>query len=237
MSTVLRRTGRSWALSLLLATAASVTLTGCGGSSTPTESPAAALADAKKALDATSGVQLQLDGSNLPDGGVLVAAAGTLTRAPAFDGSITVKVLGASAKVPVVAVGGKVYAKLPLTTSWQTIDPSEYGVPDPASLISADTGISNLLTATADPKAGDSVRGGKDNKEILTTYTGTLPASAVATIVSSATGTFDVSYTIGSDHRLSQAVLTGSFYGADSAASTYTLTLDGYGTDKTITAP
>ena len=226
--------------SLALAVASAVlpvTLAGCGGSSAPDESPAEALASAKKALDSTSGVQLSLAGKDLPRSNVLAAAEGTLTHAPAFDGTITVHVLGASAKVPVIAVGGDVYAKLPLTTSWQTIDPADYGVPDPASLISPETGISNLLTATEHPKAGDSVRGGKDNKEVLTTYTGTLPQTAVASIISSASGTFDVSYTIGAHHELSQAVLTGRFYGDGEQASTYTVTLDEYGTDKTITRP
>lgn len=235
---MLRRSARSWALPLALASAlATATLTGCGGSSTPSESPADALASAKKTLDSTSGVQLSLEGKDLPGGDVLAAADGTLTHAPAFDGTITVHLLGTSAKVPVIAVGGTVYAQLPLTSSWQSIDPADYGVPDPASLISPDSGISNLLTATKDPKAGDSVRGGKDNKEVLTTYTGTLPQDAVASIISSASGTFDVSYTIGDDHELSQAVLTGKFYGDGEQASTYTVTLDDYGTDKTISAP
>ena len=213
------------------------TLAGCGGSSAPDESPAEALASAKKTLDTTPGVHLALEGKDLPGGNVLAAAEGTLTHAPAFDGTITVHVLGTSAKVPVIAVDGKVHAQLPLTTSWQTIDPADYGVPDPASLISPETGISNLLTATEHPKTGDSVRGGKDNKEVLTTYTGTLPQTAVASIISSASGTFDVSYTIGAHHELSQAVLTGRFYGDGEQASTYTVTLDEYGTDKTITRP
>jgi len=228
---------RPWALPTVLATATVLTLAGCGGSSAPRESPTEALAQAKKTLDATSGVQLQLKGSDLPDGNALVGAAGTLTRAPAFDGTITVQLLGTSANVPVIAVDGDVYAKLPLTTGWQTIDPSDYGVPDPSSLISPETGISTLLTSTEDPKAGDSVRGGEGNKEILTTYTGTLPASAVATIIATASGSFDVAYTIGDDHELSQAKLTGHFYGADQPESSYTVTLDGYGTDKTITRP
>ena len=234
---VLRRSARTWAVSLTLATAASFALAGCGGSSAPKESPAEALAAAKKTLDTTSGFQLELKGSDLPDGTALVGAEGTLTRAPAFDGSISVHLLGTSADVPVIAVGGKVYAKLPLTSGWQTIDPSQYGVPDPSSLISPETGISTLLTATEHPNAGDSVRGGEGNKKVLTTYTGTLPAAAVAGIISTASGTFDVSYTIDGDHELSQAELTGHFYGADQPESTYTVTLDGYGIDKTITRP
>jgi lipoprotein LprG len=223
---------------LALVAAAAVSLVGCGGgSSQPTESPAKALAAAKSALDKTPGVHLQLAGKDLPDGNVLVGADGTLTRAPAFDGTISVKVLGASTQVPVISVGDKVYAKLPLTLSWQTIDPAQYGVPDPATLISPDTGISNLLTQTTGLKSRGSVRGGEDNKEVLTTYAGTLPAAAVAQIISSASGTFAVTYTVGDDHRLEQATITGRFYGADQQRSTYTVTLDDYGVARTIKAP
>jgi lipoprotein LprG len=231
---ILRRT----ALSVVLATAAAVTLAGCGGgSNTVTLTPDKAVALAKNTFDDTSAVHVQLKGDDLPDGNVLVSADGTLTRAPAFDGRIGVKVLGATAQVPVIAVDDKVYAKLPLTVSWQTIDPATYGVPDPASLIDPDTGISHLLTATTGLKRTGTERGGKDNKQILTTYTGQLPAEAVASIIASASGTFDVTYTIDDDHQLHEAELTGRFYGADEKPSTYVVSLDDYGVEKTITAP
>lgn len=231
---MLRRT----ALPAVVAAVVALTLAGCGGgSNTATLSPDKAMALAKTAFDQTSGVHVRLAGKDLPSGNVLVGADGTLTRAPAFDGTIAVKVLGATAQVPVVSVDDKVYAKLPLTVTWQTIDPAQYGVPDPATLIAPDTGISHLLTATTGLKSAGTVRGGKDNKEILTTYTGTLPGSAVASIISGASGTFGVSYTIGDKHQLQQAVITGRFYGADEQKSTYTVTLDDYGVTKTITKP
>ena len=232
---MLRRT----VLPLVVTATAAVTLTACGpgGSNTVTLSPDKAVALAKSQLDKTSGVHVRLAGKDLPDGNVLVGADGTLTRAPAFDGTIGVKVLGATTQVPVISVDDKVYAKLPLTLSWQTIDPSQYGVPDPATLISPESGISNLLTQTTGLTSKGSVRGGKDNKEVLTTYSGTLPADAVSRIISSASGTFAVAYTLGADHRLEQAAITGRFYGADEQRSTYTVTLDDYGVAKTITAP
>jgi len=229
---MLRRTALPLAL-----TAAAVLLAACGGSSTKSESPTHAIAAAKKAFDTTSGVDVSLTGKDLPSNGALVSAAGTLTRAPAFDGKIAVKVLGTVAQVPVISVDDKVYAKLPLTVHWQTIDPSQYGVPDPASLIAPETGISRLLTDTTGLKSHGSERGGRDNKEILTTYAGTLPGSAVATIISSATGDFAVTYTLGDKDRLEQAELTGHFYGTSQKASTYVVTLDDYGVDKTIKAP
>ena len=231
---MLRRT----VLSLTLVTAATVALTGCGGGGNAvTLTPDKAIALAKSTLDKTPGVQVRLEGKDLPGGNVLISADGTLTRAPAFEGTIGVKVLGATAQVPVVAVGGKVYAKLPLTISWQTIDPADYGVPDPASLIDPETGISHLLTATTGLKSKGSERGGKGNKEVLTTYTGSLSGAAVASIISSASGAFAVSYTVDAEHRLEQAEITGRFYGAGERASTYVVTLDDYGTSKTITKP
>ena len=40
------------------------------------------------------------------------------------------------------------------------------------------------------------MRGGEDNKEVLTEYTGTVPGSAVANVIPSADGDFDVTYSI-----------------------------------------
>jgi lipoprotein LprG len=227
---------RTFPLVALVSTAA-LTLAGCGGSGSADLPPDEAIAQAKATIDTTSGLSVRLEGKDLPSGNVLVGADGTLTRAPAFEGKIGVKVLGATAQVPVVAVDDVVYAKLPLTVSWQRIDPATYGVPDPASLIDPDTGISHLLTATTGIKRTGSERGGKDNKEVFTTYTGALPGEAVASIIASASGTFAVSYTLDDDHQLREADITGRFYGADKQASTYAVTLDDYGVDKTITKP
>src|SRR5690348_5046212 len=94
---------------LLLATAAC-----SGGGDSGGDTPADALAAAKKALDDTSGVKIGMTTDQLPKGvdGV-VDASGTGTHAPAFDGSIKVVVNSLNVDVPVVAVQGTVYAKLP----------------------------------------------------------------------------------------------------------------------------
>ena len=217
-------------------------LTGCTGddSSDKGQRPADVLADAKATLDETSGVHLTLDSGGLPQGvDGLVSADGVLTHAPAFDGEIVVRYLGFEPRVPLVAVDGKVYAQLPLTTGWQDIDPAEYGAPDPAALIATDGGLSDLLTATQDVAEGESVRGGTDNKEVLTSYTGTLPESAVSGVFPSATGDFDATYTVTDGGELRTAELTGAFYGGAGSDQqvTYTVTLDDYGTDREITAP
>jgi lipoprotein LprG len=223
-----------------LALALGLAVTGCSGSKEnagPKLSPDEAMAQAKKALDETSGVQLDLYTDNLPSNvsGVL-SGSGVGTHAPAFQGSIKVQVFGAPVEVPIIAVGGKVYAKL-FGAPYAAINPKKYGAPDPASLFSADHGLSGFLTSTTGLSAGQTVRGGTDNKEILTEYTGSLPASVVSRLIPSATGDdFTAVYTITEAGELREAKLTGEFYpGAGDV--TYTVSLTNYGTGQDIKAP
>ena len=81
-------------------------------------------------------------------------ASGTVTDAPAFDGTLTAVLSAGSFPVPIKAVDGKVYAQIPLTLGWSEVDPGDYGAPDPAQLLSADQGIPALLAATTDVQEG-----------------------------------------------------------------------------------
>lgn len=226
---------------LTLALAAGL-VAGCsgGGDDEPVgkeKSPAEVMELAKTTFDETSGVAISLTTDDLPEGVTgIVDASGTGTHAPAFEGSLTVRIFGQEAEVPVVAVDDKVYAQVPFTNGWQEIDPQEYGAPDPARLMSEDAGFSALLPATTDLEEGDSVRGGANNDEVLTEYTGTVPDTAVQNVIPSASGDFDATYTITAEGELRSAVLTGVFY-ADSPAMTYTIGFDDYGTEKDVTAP
>ncbi len=219
-----------------------IALSGCSGGDD--ESPAAAdrspeevLALAKTTLDETTGLQLTLATKDLPDGvtGIL-EAAGVATNAPAFEGSITVSLSGQAFEVPVIAVDDLVYAELPLTSGYQEVDPGEYGAPDPAGLVSPGGGFSSLLDETSDLEEGESIRGGSNNSEILTAYTGTVSDSVVKGIIPGATGDFDAAYTITEDGELREAVLTGVFYAGEDSM-TYTVGFDDYGTQQDITAP
>jgi lipoprotein LprG len=225
---------------LAVAALLALALTSCSddtSSATDGKSPEEVLAAAKQALDDTSGLSLALTTDDLPDGVTgIEKASGVATRAPAFDGSITVVLNGQPFVVPVISVDGKVNVQLPLTPGWQDIDPAEYGAPDPAQLMSPDHGFSALLTATTDVEKGDSVRGGADNSEVLTEYTGSVPGDAVKVISPAASGDFDATYTVADDGELREAELTGVFY-QDSDPMTYTVTFDDYGTEKDITAP
>ncbi len=205
-----------------------------GDAATPKE----VLAQAKTQLDDTTGLHLSLTTKDLPDGVQgITEATGVATSAPAFEGTISIIFAGQSVQVPVIAVDGKVFAQIPLTVGWSDVDPADYGAPDPAGLVSPETGFSSLLAATEDPTKGSSVRGGADNNEILTEYTGTVPGSAMKLVIPSATGdSFDAAYSITDKGELREATLTGEFY-ADSGPMTYTVKFDDYGTASEITAP
>lgn len=222
---------------LLAGTVAVAVLAGCGGGSSSDVDPATALKTAQQKLEDTSGLTLSLTTDDLPDGVQGVSSAdGTLTDAPAFDGKLGVHLSAGSFSVPVRAVDDKVYAEIPLTFGWSTVDPSDYGAPDPAQLLTADQGIPSILAATTGPKRGDQVRGGTDNKEVLTRYSGSVPASAVSHLIPGASGDFSATYDVADSGELRQASLTGVFY-PGKPAMTYTLLLTDYGTSKDITAP
>lgn len=217
-------------------------LAGCTGDDAEADpdeaTPAEVMEVAEQTMAETSGLHLDLTADELPDGVQgLSAARGVITDAPAFDGTITVVFGGSNVEVPVIAVDDTVHAQIPLTTGWSDVDPAEYGAPDPAQLLDPDSGLPSLLPRTEDLEKGESVRGGQDNREVLTEYTGTVPGEAVARMIPSATGdSFDAAYTVTDDGELREAVLTGVFY-PDSEPMTYTVGLDDYGTEREITAP
>jgi lipoprotein LprG len=233
MSTV-RTTGPLRVAACLLAVSAA--LSGCSHSTQSTTSPRKTLAAAKKNLDDTSGVRIGLTTSKLPPGvNGLLGADGVATHAPAFQGTIKVLVSGVTADAAVVAVGGVVHAKLPFTSKFVTIDPGDYGAPDPADLLSPTGGLSSLLTAARDVQEGDQVRQGK---VVLSTYTATVPGRAVAAVIPSADATadFDATFTVTDEDQLAKVVLTGPFY-PNATDVTYTITFGDYGIKRTIAAP
>ncbi len=230
------RTALAAALLLLPLAACSDDETTPGGSDA---APEEVLAEAKAALDETSGVEITLAADNLSSSvtGINRATGVGIVDPPSFEGSFDLGVNGIPATAEVIAVDGKVYARNSLLIpEWTAIDPAEYGAPDPGKLMGPDAGFSSLLTATTDVEQGDQVRGGEQNDEILTSYTGTVPGDVVANIVPSAAGDFDASYTISEDGELREAKLTGVFYENDDEM-TYTITFDAYGTEQDITAP
>ncbi len=223
--------------------AAILALTACsggddGGSGDDGPPPEEVLTAAKTTLDETTGLNIRLTTPGLPEGVTGVAGAtGVVTNAPAFEGDIEVVLAGTTFKVPVVSVKGKVWAELPGTTVFQDIDPADYNAPDPAGFITGETGFPSLLPATTDVAEGKSVRGGEGNKEVLTTYTGTVPGDVMKNVIPSAAGdSFEATYQIANDEQLREATFVGVFY-PDSEEMTYTVSFDDYGTEKAISKP
>ncbi len=218
-----------------------LTLAACSeDASTPAEAeptPEEVFAAAEQSLTETSGVDLTLSTDDLPAGiNGIQKATGVATDAPAFEGTLTVTLSGQAFDVPVVAVDDTVWAQIPLTPGWSDVDPEDYGAPDPAGFLSPDDGFAAILGATTDLEKGESVRGGADNDEILTTYSGSVAGDVVARVIPGASGDFTVSAQITDDDELREMSLTGVFY-SDSEPNTYTVGFEDYGTTKDIVAP
>lgn len=231
---MIRRTAAlSVVLTVLLA------LTGCGGGSTAAtkgKSTHDVLALAKQKFDKARSVHLLLATKDTPTkGDAVLGADGTLTHQPAFEGKVTVVLGGFNAEVPVVSIGGKVYAKLPLTPKYVAIDPAEYSSPDPADFADPSTGISGLLLRLQGAKKAGQKR---DGDQVLTTYTGTLTGDLVQPIIPSADKARSYATTVGIDQdgRISTLRITGGFFTHDGDV-TYDVTFTDYDKNVKISAP
>lgn len=234
------RSSRRTALAVSGVLFSALTLTACGGGGSTNTSkstdPATALAAAKASFDASSSVHFTMATDSQPTSGdAVLGADGTLTHQPAFKGSVKARYKGFTVDVPVVSVGGKVYAKLPLSPVYTGINPADLGAPDPADFADPASGISGLLTRLSGAKQTGEKRNGKD---IVTTYAGTLPGSLVAPIIPSASksGTYDTVVGIDKDGRIATLVVTGAFFAANGPV-TYHLAFDSYDQNVTISAP
>jgi lipoprotein LprG len=210
-------------------------LTGCGGGSkSDEESLTDRLAAAKKSFDDADYIGFTLSTGNLP-GGVdegLYSARGTGTHAPAFTGKVKAKA-GVTLDVDVIAVDGKVHAKLPFV-GWTTIDVAKYGAPDPAALMDNDTGLSSLLTdATGLEDNGQE----RDGSTVLTKIAGTIEGKQMHELFpTAATDNFDATFKLDDDDQLISAEFTGPFY-SGAADMTYDLTVDLDASKVSIEAP
>ncbi|MCH8611857.1 LppX_LprAFG lipoprotein [Arsenicicoccus dermatophilus] len=210
----------------------------CGGApDKPARSAADRLAAARRTLDASPSVRVDLSSPDFPAKAEGVTAAkGVVTHQPAFQGSLTVRARGLSGTVDVVSVGGTLRLRLPFTRSYVPARAADYGAPDPADLLSPDKGISSLLGAVQSPALGDRKR---DGSAEVQTITGTLPGDQVVDVLAAGQrgATFPVSFQVGDDDRVRSVTVTGPFFPATGATSRYDVRLDGYGEQVTVRAP
>lgn len=231
--------------SLALTTSLLLGTTGCFGQDEKDDAvsegrtPQEVMELAKETLDEAEGVRLDLYAADLPRDTqtALIEANGVVVRPASFEGQGKVRATGFEVDVEMRAIDDDFWAKSPvLGNSWVKVDPSDYGIPNPNELMAPEGGLSELLLQNEDLEEGDSVRGGANNDEVLTSFTGTLPGQAVEDVVSIASGDdFEMEYLVADDGELREIRITGEFYGSQEL--TYVVNLDDYGTTREIRAP
>lgn len=199
--------------------------------------PDEVLAFAQGKLEETSGVEATLSTDDTVDSDAFLSeAAGTIIAdPPAFEGTASGTFQGVPASdVDIVSVDGEVYAKI--FGGFQTFDLPEC-VPDPAGLLDDKTGFATVLTAAEQVEAGDAVRGGADNDEILTPYTAVVPGDAVRNVLPCAPGDqFVATFSIDDQGLLRRADLKGEFF-EGAGELTYSIAVSAYDVTKTIAKP
>jgi len=212
-------------------------VSGCGSSKQYETDPRAVLVEAKRVLDNAPAVHFALTSTSAQGTGTLITGAdGDAHRPDGFRGTLTVVQSGFNVTVHIISAQGYFFVQLPFTSSYEPTDPSKYGFGNPATLLDPNLGLSSLLTSAATAKMSD-----RDllNGEELYEVDVTLPGDRVAALLTSADKTQAVTGRIGVDtgnHQIRRVVLTGPFF--DKArTSTYTLVLDKYGENVSITPP
>ncbi|MFT4298642.1 MAG: LppX_LprAFG lipoprotein [Aeromicrobium sp.] len=231
---------RTFRIPLLVVAVTVFALTACSGQTKTDLDPG----NAAKRLDAAAEVLAQaerLDFSLTVDGSLpkgvdgLESATGFGNRTPAFDGEVKIANGSSSLSADVISVDGQVWAKLGFSPSYFTIDPGEYGAPDPAALIGKPgEGVAALLSRI---EVGE-VTEERDGKDVLTTITGTVAGTLIAELIPSADADadYDVTVRLTEDDEVHDVTLTGSFYpGQDDV--TYIVTVLASSESATITAP
>lgn len=209
---------------------------GCGSSGAKVDARAE-LTRAKQVVDRTPSLHFHLTSSNVVGSGPLLTGGdGDAKRPDGFTGILHVTLNGFGADVDVVSVGGTLHAKLPFSGGYQVTDPKTYGFGDPAVLLDPNRGLSSLLPTAQQPSdAGLDRLNGEELQEI----TAALPGDRVAALLTSADPSRDVTARIGistATHQVRRVILTGPFFDKQQQ-STFTVVLDRYGENVTVTAP
>ncbi len=184
-------------------------------------------------------MHIVLTGRDLPGSGQSLASGdGVATHAPAFKGKLTVRSGSSPIDADVVAVGNKVYVKLPYTTKFIELPPSQLaglGAPDPAILLDPSKGLTSVLPTLKDPEIKGETREGA---KVLTEITGTVQGKSLQGIFPKAPAdqNFPSTFKIDKDSKqLVSATISGPFY--QGATTSYDVTLDKYGEQVEITKP
>jgi lipoprotein LprG len=197
----------------------------------------ALLRQAKASIDSTRTLHFHLSSSNVQGSGPLITGGeGDAQRPAGFAGTLDVGVAGLAVGLQVVSVDGTFYVKLPTASAFSVADPSKYGFGDPGKLLDPASGLSSLLLQC---RAASVAGTDRYNGEELDEVSCRLPGTRVASLLASADPSQAVSATFGIDpdnHQVRRVVLTGPFF-SKTAKSTFTVVLDDYGENVTVTPP
>ncbi len=195
------------------------------------------LLEGKRVIDNSPAVHFHLTSSAAQGSGTLITGAdGDAHRPDGFRGTLTVVQSGFNVTVHIISAQGYFYVQLPFSSAYTPTDPAKYGFGNPATLLDPNQGLSTLLTSATSASMADRDR---YNGEELYEINAQLPGDKVASLLTSADKTQAVSGVIGIDvdtHQIRRVVLTGPFFSA-TQKSTYTLILDKYGENVSITPP
>ena len=218
----------------LVVVAAAAVVAACG---TPPVDPGQLVRDAKQSVDSAPSLHFTLTSQNVSGAGPLITGGeGYAKRPDGFAGSLTVVASGFNVTVNVVSTGGVFYASTPISGGYTKTDPATYGFGDPGKLLDPAHGLSSLLSVCTSPSNRDPDR---LNGEQLDELTCAIPGDRVAALLTSADPAQPVQATLGvaaSNHQLRRVVMVGPFF--DKAhPSTFTVVLDNYGANVSITPP
>jgi lipoprotein LprG len=198
--------------------------------------PQTLLNDAKAKLDATSSAHFKLSSTGVgTSSNNIVGGEGDLARPDQVQGTFAVTVGGFTANVKIITKNGEFYAQLPFQSHYQKTNPADFGLTNPAELMSPTNGLSQLLVVGNNATMGKSER---INGELLYTVNYSVPGSAIP-VLPDAKPSAPVAVVAAinpSNYELRQIQLTGPLTSATSN-STYTLTLTKYNEPVNITLP
>lgn len=223
-------------LRVLAVIVAALLMSACTSDDNSSGDPQERLDAAVTSLQEAPAIDFSIATDRIPSGvSGLVSIKGKGDFSPAFEGEARVVAGGASLPAEVIAVDDTLWVKTGFASDYLSLDPAQFGIPDPAQLVSPDDGALSLLASADGLEEGED---GRDGRDVLTTITGTIDGADVATLLPAAdeSGSFTVEYRLNQDDELTDAVVTGPFYaGEDDVA--YTVTIKALDAPVDITAP
>ena len=208
-------------------------LAACGS---PPPDPNALLRAAKMFVDSAQTVHFQLTSTGTTGGGAVVTGgSGDAKRPDQFTGTMSVTLAGFAIDIDVLSLDGAFYVRLPTDPTYVRAHPNDYGFADPGQLLDPQHGVSSLLLRCQSVVLESDDR---YNSEQLHEVGCALPGPAVAALLTSADPAqrVDATFGVSLDNQLRRVVLTGPFYNK-TQRSTFTLVLDRYGENVSISAP